>query len=278
MLDYRIYTFLTLCDTMNYRVTAEKLNMTQPAVTQHIKFLEQEFGCSLFNYNGKKLTKTKNAVILEEYARTANYNEKALREKILLPPVKKVRMGATKTIGDFVLKEEITQFLKNDNILFSLTVDNTANLLDKLDHNKMDFAILEGIFDKQKYGYRLYRTEPFIGICSKNHPFSGKSVPLSDIFSEMLFIREKGSGTRAIFEQVLLENSFTIEQFNKVACINSLELIKHLVKENIGISFVYEAVAKSSDELSTFTIKNMCITRDFNYVFLNGIDIENLLP
>ena len=42
MIDYRIKTFLVLCDTMNYRKTAELLNMTQPAVTQHIHLLENE--------------------------------------------------------------------------------------------------------------------------------------------------------------------------------------------------------------------------------------------
>ena len=41
MLDFRIYTFLELCKTLSYTKTAEKLHMTQPAVTQHIKFLEE---------------------------------------------------------------------------------------------------------------------------------------------------------------------------------------------------------------------------------------------
>ena len=50
MLDYRIYTFLTLYDEMNYRRTAEKLNMTQPGVTQHIHYLEKHYGAKLFEY------------------------------------------------------------------------------------------------------------------------------------------------------------------------------------------------------------------------------------
>ena len=48
MIDTRIETFLTLCRVMNYRKTAELLNMTQPAVTQHIHFLEEQYGCKLF--------------------------------------------------------------------------------------------------------------------------------------------------------------------------------------------------------------------------------------
>lgn len=60
MLDHRIYTFLTLYDEMNYRRTAEKLNITQPGVTQHIQFLENEYGIKLFEYDGHILKKTNN--------------------------------------------------------------------------------------------------------------------------------------------------------------------------------------------------------------------------
>ena len=50
MLDYRIYTFLTLCEKMNYTKTAEVLHITQPAVTQHIRWLEDQYRCRLFSY------------------------------------------------------------------------------------------------------------------------------------------------------------------------------------------------------------------------------------
>ncbi len=69
MLDNRIYTFLELCGVMNYHKTAENLKMTQPAVTQHIKFLEDEYNCKLFNYSNRKLQKTEKGIELEKYAR-----------------------------------------------------------------------------------------------------------------------------------------------------------------------------------------------------------------
>ena len=58
MLDYRVLTFLTLYDEMNYRRTAEKLNMTQPGVTQHIHYLEHYYGVKLFSYDGRTLSRT----------------------------------------------------------------------------------------------------------------------------------------------------------------------------------------------------------------------------
>jgi electron transport complex protein RnfC len=69
MVDPRIETFLTLCKVMNYRKTAEILNMTQPAVTQHIHYLENLYRCKLFEYDRKTLTMTRQAKILKEYAK-----------------------------------------------------------------------------------------------------------------------------------------------------------------------------------------------------------------
>lgn len=68
MLDFRLETFLVVCDTMNFRKAAELLHITQPAATQHIKHLEQDYGCRLFDYENRKLKKTHSAKILEQYA------------------------------------------------------------------------------------------------------------------------------------------------------------------------------------------------------------------
>ena len=48
MLDFRMETFLTLCRTMNYTRTAEVLHITQPAMTQHIQYLQKHYGVKLF--------------------------------------------------------------------------------------------------------------------------------------------------------------------------------------------------------------------------------------
>ena len=68
MIHTRMETFLTLCRLMNYRKTAEELNMTQPAVTQHIHYLEEYYGCKLFLYDRRSLKKTKEAELLKRYA------------------------------------------------------------------------------------------------------------------------------------------------------------------------------------------------------------------
>ena len=78
MLDYRIYTFLTLYEEMNYRRTAELLNMTQPGVTQHIQFLERHYGTKLFIYESKTLSRTRGADVLKRHIKRILAEEKAI--------------------------------------------------------------------------------------------------------------------------------------------------------------------------------------------------------
>ena len=58
MLDYRYQTFLTLTEEMNYTATAKRLHITQPAVTQHIQYLQQELGVELIHYENRQLSLT----------------------------------------------------------------------------------------------------------------------------------------------------------------------------------------------------------------------------
>lgn len=276
MLDYRILTFLKLCETMNYRITAEELNMTQPAVTQHIHYLEEEYKCKLFIYNRKKLEKTNQAILLEEYARSAYYNEIYLKRKIKSEDKIKINIGATKTIGEFVIGEKIKKLVKNKKYDISLTIDNTENLIKLMELNKLDFILVEGIFNKDKYGYRLYKKDEFIGICSKNHKFNGKSIKFEELFEEDIIIREEGSGTRRIFEQFLSENSFSLEFFKKKITINNFNLIKELVSANCGISFVYNSVVNKNDDIGKFYFKNK-IEREFNYLYLKNTAAKELV-
>ena len=67
----------------------------------------------------------------------------------------------------------VRQFLKKENHQIDLLVDNTETLLAMLERGELDFAIIEGVFDKEKYPHRLYKKESFLGICSRRHSFAG---------------------------------------------------------------------------------------------------------
>ncbi|MDY4509553.1 MAG: LysR family transcriptional regulator [Candidatus Faecousia sp.] len=273
MLDYRIDTFLTLCECMNYRKTAEILHISQPAVTQQIHYLETQYGQKLFEYENRRLVKTEAAAVLEKYARAAKLQERDLREKLENKPIHSLRIGATKTIGDYYLKGHIRRYLTSPDNALTLLVDNTERLLRLLEENALDFAVVEGFFDKTRFDNILLRREPFVGICRRDHPFAGREVTMGELLQETIIHREDGSGTRAILEQELRGYNESLQRFQRRICISSFNIILDLVKQGFGVSFVYNILADSDPELAKFSIRGESVVREFNVVYLKYADM-----
>lgn len=274
-MDQKLETFLALCQTMHYGRAAEQLHLSQPAVSKHIQSLEAQYGVSLFHYHGRHLEKTTQGELLEQYATSLRYNEENLLARLHEQPKNLLRIGATKSIGDYILMSEIRNFLSDSQNRLEFLVDNTARLLEKLENGELDFVVLEGVFDKQRYDWFRLRREPYVGICRKDHPFSGKSITAEDLFSEKLWIREQGSGTRKILERELNQLGYHIDAFDDCVCISSFKLIKELLLQCGGISFVYEAVVKNDERFGQFDCPPLTGAHELNVVFLKDTAVKD---
>jgi len=266
-MEQKLYTFLTLCQTMNYRLAAERLHLSQPAVTKQIQALEQSLGAKLFCYDGHTLHKTEQCLLLERYAISLQYQFEELQLAMADKQRLKLRIGATKTIGDYVLIDAIKDYLSVPGHELSLVVDNTKHLLQMLDENQLDFAVIEGSFSKTKYDAYLLRMEPFVGICAANSPLNGKHVPIDTLLNQTIIVREDGSGTRRIFEERLAAAGYELSDFDRAVSISSFVSIKALVSGGIGISFLYRSVVEKEDGIGIFTVEGITEPHAFHVVY-----------
>ena len=105
MQDFRMETFLTVCRHMNYTKAARELNLTQPAVSQHIRYLENEYGVELFVQNGKKLGLTAAGEILKSAAIVMKHDEThmKLRMQQTQKGIERYSFGATLSVSEFMI-------------------------------------------------------------------------------------------------------------------------------------------------------------------------------
>ena len=280
MIDNRIYTFLELCTVLNYHKVAENLNMTQPAVTQHIKYLENFYQCKLFEYFNRKLSKTNQGIKLEKYARNLVSLSLSAKENLLQKEKLQVNIGATKTIGEYLINNMIASLVSSNDYELNFNIDNTENLINKLNHFELDLLLLEGHVDKSNYLFQKISDEEIVGICSVNHPFAFKEVALHEVLQENIVLREKGSGTRNVFECSLLSLGYSIDSIERKSIISSNKIIENMVERNVAISFVYDVIQKQNSNIASFRIKGSQMMHEFNFVFMNndkGRDIIDLL-
>ena len=139
--------------------------------------LEQHYHVRLFSYQGKTLRLTEQGVKLRDLVRPLWVNSEKIEEIMATPSPVFLRIGATRTIGEYRMAPLCSRFLRaHPGLRFPWTVDNTQALLRLLEAGKLDFALVEGFFDQDKYESRLLKQESFFGICAPHHPLAGQKV------------------------------------------------------------------------------------------------------
>lgn len=174
MLDFRMDTFLAVCQYMNYTRAAEALNITQPAVSQHIRWLEEQYEAPLFTYANKRLSLTREGELLRSMALTVKHDEQMLRRRLHDPGPGAHRLvfGVTPTVGMSLIPEPLARYHRlYPDAPISMRVSNTERLCAALDQGELDFAIVEGYFCKSDYDSLLYRREPYLAVCGAEYQF-----------------------------------------------------------------------------------------------------------
>lgn len=275
MLDFRMETFLAVCQCMNFTRASEQLNITQPAVSQHIRFLEKHYNTKLFRYEGKKLRLTGAGEILRNASLTMMHDEMSMQSEMQKSEeTEEIRFGATRTVGDVLMGKILENYLKNyPEAGIHMIVENTKELLQRLDEGTIDFALVEGFFKKSEYDYQKYSDENYIGVCSPDYQFHETPETLENLFQERLLLREEGSGTREVLERWLDSQNLGIRDFRQTMEVGSLQTIRELTKAGCGITFLYETAVRDElreGSLKRIPLKGFEISHEFSFIWRRG--------
>lgn len=279
MLDFRMDTFLEVCRRMNFTRAAEELHITQPAVSQHIHWLEENYGAKLFDYQGKKLRLTEAGRMLLEAATTIKHDDIHLREQMtrLRLGGGRLAFGATRTIGSYRMPQPVAHYLKQfPDVAVRLVIANTQELLRQLNSGEIDFALVEGFFEKSEYDFLPYSREKYLAVCGPEYPCAGGTA--EDLLNCRLILREPGSGTREVLEKYLEARNLTLRDFSRIVEVSSIDGIKALARANCGIAFLYEAAVQEelvSGRLREIPLADFPLTHDFNFIWRRGSIFAN---
>ncbi len=273
MLDFRMDTFLTVCEYMNFTHAAEHLNLTQPAVSQHIKYLEKMYDTELFIRDKKKLSLTPAGVVLRSALETMRNDENTLKKRMKesLNGKKVLTFGVTMTVGEYAIIPALSLFIKaHPDMDFHIRYGNTQTLLSYLCKGTIDFAIVEGYFKSEHYQTRIYKEEEYIAVASGNHIFEKPVHCLNDLTSERLLIREHGSGTRAILTKALALKNLSVRDFRHLVEIENIHTIVTLLKQDCGISFLYKAAVEQelkNGTLMQIPLSDFMVMHNFTFIW-----------
>ncbi|MCR5108313.1 MAG: LysR family transcriptional regulator [Lachnospiraceae bacterium] len=259
--------FRTVCESdYNSTKAARTLHMTQPAVSLAIKELEQYYGVRLFDRIGRRLKITDTGTHFLQYAIHISDlfedMETGLRDwdsKGIL------RIGASITIGSRFMPSYVTAFSEIcPGIDVRVSVEQSDLLEKKILTNELDLALIEGIPHDQRIISEAYMEDHLSVICSSKKGYKEGQLLSKEEFKDQRFLlRERGSGTREVFENVINREGIHVspawESMSTSALINA-------VISGLGIAILPERIIHpvlKSGLIVTVNVEDLNFKRNF---------------
>lgn len=246
MLDYRMDTFLSLCETKSYTRTAERLHLTQPSVTQHIKYLEQIYQCQLFRYDGRRVEMTEAGQYLQDKVILQRAQDAEIRKRLYRIEEGMIfDIGLTPTVAFSPVLKPLCPYMHRDaNPRVKLHVADTRRLLRRMQNGMLDAVIVEGdIPDMLVETTELYREKIIAAAC----PALAEQLygcTWQQLMQQPLILMESGCGLRTLVQQNLSSRGISLYDFAGVLEVDSFIILKEQLRQGDGIAFLFESTVE----------------------------------
>lgn len=272
--DFRLTVFITVARNQSFTRAAAALNISQPAISKHIKELESDFGEALFDRKGNTITlTTKGNQIIPLVERILDGYD------TLCDTIKKddfqyegfLHIGASTTIAQYVLPEMLAKFNKQyPHIHLSLINANSDEVVKMLQHRQIDMALIEGNNTSNSAHYTPFLSDELVLVSTIKHK---QMLKIEQIEKLPLIIREDGSGTLSVTLSALRERGISRRMLNIKMQLGSSEAILRYIRSSKDYAFVSIRVAEEyikRGELFVTEVEGLKVTRLFRYVSLHG--------
>ncbi len=236
----QLKTFIATAEYKKMSEAAKQLYISQPTVSQIISDLEKEYQVLLFERYPRELKLTtageiffNNAKEIVETHEKLEINMRSVTQQRCL------KIGATLTIGNTLMAELMEHLGETyPDINPYVLVENTKHLEEKMIRNELDVAFVEGIITKEEIVTMPVMVDTLCLVCGKKHPFAQKKiVTMEELRGQRFIMREKGSGTRAAFEDIMSRYHIPF----KIAWeCNGGKAIVDAVRHSLGLGFISE--------------------------------------
>jgi len=264
-LDIHLQVFIEVVEQNSFSRAAETLHMTQPAVSQYIKSLEERLDTRLLERTNKYISLNKAGEIVYQHALEISglYTQMyTLVDDLTEKASGELKIGASYTFGEYKLPEVIAQMKKiYPNIHPTVTIGNSKSITELVNNYQIDIGIIEGHLDSRDLYIDTLVNDSLVLVSAPTY-----QINKTNLDKESWIVREKGSGTREVTDKFLKRLDHLPR---KLLEFSSTQLIKSSVEAGLGISLMSEWVIKREIEnnyLKIHEVEGLPLSREFSLI------------
>jgi len=275
MLDFKLHVFNTVAKRLNFTRAADELFISQPAVTKHIKALEERFKTTLFERSGnKKISLTAAGEILLQYTDQLSGIYRELEYDMNLLNKQQnglLRIGASTTVAQYILPQVLAIFHKKfSSVQVQFITGNTEDIEQALLNKEIEVGIIEGLSRNPQIKYETYLNDELVLVCSgANKKIKQETIKPETLKNYPILLREPGSGTLDVLAKALKLHHIKLSDLQVEMQLGSTESIKSYLLHSDCLAFLsIHAILKElkSGAFKIIDIKGLNIERPFYFI------------
>ncbi len=284
MIDAKVISLLKIYETGSFTKAAEQLALTQPAVSKHIRMLEEDLGVKLFSRSNNKLHITREGELVVKYAKrmvslTQNLKEELINQK---KQISALSVGITHTAESNASTEALANYATtHDNVKIKIFTETTENLCSMLKNYQLHLAIIESRINDPSLKSLVLDTDCLVlAVSPTNHLARLPAVTIEQIKHENLILRSSSSSTWNMFVSSLESQNKHIDEFNVLMEIDNIATIKDLIRRNFGVSILARSTCVDEyrkNKIALLPIENFSMVREVNLVYHKDFEYPEIL-
>ena len=239
----QLAAFCAVVERKSFSEAAERLGVTQPAVSQQIRSLEERVGQQLLDRSGRRVEPTEAGNRLYRSAQRLLALERQLLEEVAGdaegPLRGQLAIGASTGPGGTVVPVLLCEFAEaNPEVTIDLAISDTQTIVDRVARRELELGIVGATPRNRSVAYEPFFRDEVILVCPPDHDLAGRTVSLDDLRGERLIAMQEGAGVRQVIDDELREKGMRLRDLDVRLELGLQESVKSAVEAGHGVTFI----------------------------------------
>jgi LysR family transcriptional regulator, transcriptional activator of the cysJI operon len=274
----QLAAFCAVVERKSFSQAAERLGVTQPAVSLQIRSLEERLGQQLFDRSGRRVEPTEAGLRLYRGAQRLLTLERQVLEDMAGeaegPLHGQLAIGASTGPGGTVVPVLLCEFAEaHPEVTIDLSISDTQTIVDRVARRELELGIVGATPRNRSVAYEPFFRDEVVLVCPPGHRFSGRTVTLEDLRDEPLIVMQEGAGVRQVIEDELRKAGTRLRDLDVRLELGLQESVKSAVEAGHGVTFISRTAVEpelAAGTLAAASVKGLEPSREISLVRAAG--------
>ncbi|MGH3104310.1 MAG: selenium metabolism-associated LysR family transcriptional regulator [Gaiellaceae bacterium] len=246
----QLAAFCAVVERKSFSQAAERLGVSQPAVSLQIRSLEQRLGRQLLDRSGRRVEPTEAGLRLYRGAQRMLALEEQLLEQVSGETEGALRgrleVGASSGPGETVLPLLLCEFQQlYPEVTVALAVSDTHTVVELVARRELELGVVGAARRHRSVTFELFFRDEVVLACPPAHRFAGRTIALDELRSEPLILMQEGAGVRQVIEDELRRAGVRLRDLDVQLELGLQESVRSAVRAGYGVTFISRSAIES---------------------------------